>query len=793
MIRICTYNNIKNQLLEIVKQYSEATEQIELIIREKTFLFEESLANIFIIENKKSNQLVYENIITTTDAHVILVNHTDFGEPLETSNSRKGSDMVVDFSINSNLNYLLDLMVKNLNDKMRLETEKVLLRGTISSVNQIFSNQCQNFGLIENSLPIGLGILENGKLVFANIKLREIIGYSRFEEISIDRIQIEHGHTIRRICKMVTSRNQPVSEIQVLLPSGVVKELQITTDAATNFSSTHVFTVLETNWLHETRLTKDITLAIHEVGNNNISVNNLIEKISQILEGFFVGLSFKIIRYNPRNESIIIPFHQNNSNIFEETRLSKSVVSQVIWEKKAIFVDNSDQNHNKSEFMLTQPETNPFQWFGVPLFVNDEIIGLITIQSSRSETLIDSNTRNTIELVTHQISLMINRVLNSQTVADAFRKVEESGRLKSAFLSNMSHEVRTPLNSIIGFATLLQEEDLDTSEIPLFASHILSSGNSLLKIIDDIVDVAKIEAGELKINKVDTNITILLADVYKKLCSLLDNDSKKDIKPELHIEECLNGSVIKTDPFRLKQSLLNLCENAVKFTAKGSIKLLASKHGEYIRITVKDTGIGMAATKLANIFDQFKQVEEGDSRLYGGTGIGLSISRSIIKMLGGSVMVESKPDEGSSFITELPFEEVKFSTTRDTNKLNYDWKDKNIIVADDIISNFEFIDALLKPSGANLLWASDGSKAVEFVKKVAGIDLILMDLQMPIMDGYQATSIVKSIKPEIPIIVLTAFSQISDRNKAIDAGCDEYLQKPIMANKLFSLMSKFLD
>lgn len=795
MVRIATYKFLEFSLIEKITKSCSTEKDIALELVDFKCDEVDKIYDMVIIKNETDFQNIYDELARSTISIIFSNNSESKSNILTLSSSRKGKDIIIDpIGDSINIEMVIEFAIKALLDQKKLVLEKSLLNQTINISNQIFDNQCKNFGLIEWNLPIGLGIVDHGKLIFANWKLKEIMGYPKESKITQEQIQCENGPTIQRICRVLALKKDRVNEIQIMLPSGNVKELQIITDLKTNTDSRHIFTVLETSKINETRLIKDITLALHEISGNHSTVNKIVDKIGQTLESFFVGFSFKISRYNPKNETLNIQYRNGQSTIHDEVTITKSIVSKVLWENRTLFIDNNDFEYRNRDFMLHPMEETPAQWLGIPLQVNNNVVGILTVQSSNTENQIDSNLANLAELISPQISLMLSKAVNAQIVNDSLRKAEESDRLKTSFLSNMSHEVRTPLNSIIGFATLLLEEDLDPTETPSFASYILNSGNALLKIIDDIVDIAKIEAGELKINKVDTDLNLLIKDVFKKLSSMLDNESKREIKPELQFDAALMGSIIKTDPFRLRQAIINICENAVKFTAKGKVSICVNKKDDFLTISISDTGIGMEQSKLNNIFDQFKQVEEGDTRLYGGTGIGLSISKSIVKMLGGHISVESTINKGSNFTVILPYEEVKFSQNPSSqSKLKYNWKNKNIIVADDIISNFEYIEALLKHSDANLYYADNGLKAVELVKKHDDIHIILMDLQMPEMDGYQATSIVKSMKPEIPIIVLTAFSQISDKKKAFDAGCDEYLQKPILANQLFSIMSKFLD
>ncbi len=375
-------------------------------------------------------------------------------------------------------------------------------------------------------------------------------------------------------------------------------------------------------------------------------------------------------------------------------------------------------------------------------------------------------------------------------------EAEESDRLKTAFLANMSHEIRTPMNSIIGFSNLLNDSDLKQDKKDQYLQHIFQSSNLLLNLIDDIIDISKIEAGQITINLQICNLNETIKDLF---FSAKETHKNKSIELRLNLPKDSDAYIVKTDPYRLRQVLTNLLGNAIKFTDSGYVEigyaLRNSDQKAVVEFFVKDSGIGIPKEKQNIIFDRFRQVDDSRSRKYGGTGLGLAISKRLVDLLGGNIWVESEPNKGSEFYFSLPFANGKLEPVETplpfiANK--YDWSDKIILIAEDENSNFELLKASLQRTKIKIVRAVDGEEAVNYVKNHNSVDLILMDIRMPKMNGYDATRHIKSIKPQIPVISITAFAMSEDENKSIEAGCDKYISKPIRPSILLDILSKFL-
>ena len=402
----------------------------------------------------------------------------------------------------------------------------------------------------------------------------------------------------------------------------------------------------------------------------------------------------------------------------------------------------------------------------------------------------------------------------------AKEKAEENERLKSAFLANMSHEIRTPMNGILGFAGLLKEPKLSGEEQQEYIGIIEKSGARMLNIINDVIAISKVESGQMKTFVSPTNVNEQLEYIY--------NFFKLEVEQkglQINFKNSLTDreAIVKTDKEKLYAVLTNLVKNAIKFSDSGTIEIgckrrervlgrdkacLVSTDSSYLVSTtseleffVKDNGVGIPKDRMEAIFDRFVQADIGDKRAFQGAGLGLSISKAYVEMLGGRIWVESEEGKGSGFYFTIPCNNEpedentvveEFVVDSADNKPNKEYKGFKILIAEDDEISGMLISMAIKAFGKNVLKTSTGIETVEVCRNNPDLDVVLMDIKMPEMDGYEATRQIRQFNNDVIIIAQTAYALTGDREKALEAGCNDYIAKPFGQSSLTALMKKYL-
>ncbi len=362
-------------------------------------------------------------------------------------------------------------------------------------------------------------------------------------------------------------------------------------------------------------------------------------------------------------------------------------------------------------------------------------------------------------------------------------RAEESDHLKTSFLANMSHEIRTPMNGILGFANLLRDPDISDEQKDLFLQHIDRSSKQLLNIIDDIIDISKIESGQLKISNRPVHINETMDEIYSSFFHRIRGDGPGEQKVAFNLNKDVVSTVftIVVDDFRLTQIFNNLIGNAIKFTHEGHITFGYSlKTNRYIEFFVSDSGIGIEEKKMSLIFDRFGQVNPIKDYQPSGTGLGLPISKSLVNLMGGEMWLESEVGKGSTFHFTLPLviEEVREEQQVLISNKTYNWTNKCILIAEDEDLNWLFIREMLRKSGAEIIRAKTGVEALDLVRKKKP-DVILMDIKMPEMNGIEATRKIRKFNSEVPIISQTAFVMAEEKEESMLAGSNHFVTKPL--------------
>ncbi len=385
------------------------------------------------------------------------------------------------------------------------------------------------------------------------------------------------------------------------------------------------------------------------------------------------------------------------------------------------------------------------------------------------------------------------RKLDETILFEAKEKAEESDRLKSAFLANMSHEIRTPMNGILGFAQLLREQTLRGEDQERYLGIIESSGQRMLGIINDLINISKIEAGQMEVFREKTSVLHQLEYLY----SFFRPEAEKKGLDLSFTSNLVHGKdYLFTDREKLYAMLTNLIKNAIKFTIGGSIDFGCMLRKEVMEFHVTDTGIGIPEDRQAAVFDRFVQADSRLASAFEGSGLGLAITKAYVEMLGGSIWLKSEEGKGTSFFFTIPLEQHKSTSatekSRKSNPGQSVLSTKTILIAEDDAMTQLFLQDLLRMKCRRIHVAKNGVEAVEYVQNHPDIDLVLMDLKMPLMDGFTATEKIKKLRPEIKIIAQTAFAIQGDKEEALKAGCDDYISKPIRASDLLKKMNDLL-
>jgi len=619
----------------------------------------------------------------------------------------------------------------------------------------------EQFSAFMDNMPIGVFIKDySGVLLYQNKYLTNVFGFDKFIGKDISKeLNSEWGNRISL-------------EDEKVLQHGKIEFEETLTDKEGHDKTfvTHKFRFhgLDNNW---------------KIGGVSIDVTK-----KKITEHFLYVLS-KAIKNSP--VSIVITNPLGNIEFINPsfTNLTGHSLTDSI--HKNLLEMKVEYNSGKNLFTAIECVKNGNVWKGEIQLQNKKgehfwvLASFAPIFNRRSE-------------VSHGIASMediTSRKENERELLLSKTKAEESDKLKTAFLSNLSHEIRTPLNAIIGFSSLLTDSDLSIIEKKNLSDVLYKNSNDLLKLIENLIEISEIETGQLAIKKGECCVNKLMSELQE---TYLNEDKKgKYVKLNFKKEIRSEDFTILTDPLRLKQVLNNLISNATKFTETGFIEFgYTFKDERTLMFYIIDTGIGIELEKQKYIFNPFRQADDSNTRRFGGMGLGLAISKHIVEKLGGKIWLTSIPGSGSTFFFTIPYIPVRFKfepEQKEEKKQTYNWKNKKILVADDIDSNYVYLKAAIKHTSAEVIWAKTGIEAVELVRNNPDINIVLMDVVMPEMDGYEATKLIKLHNNHLPVVCQTAYPNNDNNQIAIDCGFDSFMAKPIKIDGMLQIIDKFIS
>jgi len=443
---------------------------------------------------------------------------------------------------------------------------------------------------------------------------------------------------------------------------------------------------------------------------------------------------------------------------------------------------DSFENTKTMLFTAQEKGTHRFEWMFLKKNRKSFLVEILLTSISNQPT------NKTIYGVLRNIT---DRKRIESELIESKRKAEESDRLKTEFISNMSHEIRTPMNGIMGFSELLNDTDLGDEKRKYFVNIIKNSGKQLLQVIDDIIEISKLGTKQVKVYEEKVVLNNLLLELF----SIFDTKAKENKTP-LYFKKGLSDkkSTILIDSNKLNKILSNLLDNALKFTNIGTIelgyKLINNNKVPVLEIYIQDTGVGIKPEDQKLIFERFVRAGEDTAKEIKGLGLGLSIANENVLLLGGEINVKSKKGKGTTFLIQIPYKPVFVDNE------NQGFKDKQVfLIVEDEEVNYLYISTLLVDLlkiNCTIIHAKNGKEAIEICKNNPVIDLILMDLKMPVMNGFEASKEIKKRYPTIPIIAQTAYSTKAEKQRAIESGCSDFISKPISKESLYKVIKKFV-
>ena len=633
-------------------------------------------------------------------------------------------------------------------------------------------------------------------------------GYSREEFLNKHHFDIEPSESTKRIEERLTImkqygeatfetvfRRKDGSEMPV---EGVARLTEFEGETAI------ISVVRDITERKKTEKVKQLLYNISQLSISDISLKQYLETIHKEVSEIMKADNFYIALYDKNSDKYTLPYHADEYDDLttdEPVSLKHTLTDYIRKSGQAELITEEAERELRKKEKIQMVGTPSPVWIGAPIYdsSSDEVTGVIALQDYENKNTYKRDDVNTLSIIATNIGTFIERINNLENLKKAKEKAEESDRLKTAFLANMSHEIRTPMNGIMGFTNLLMEPDLTSKEKNQYTKIIHKSGQRMMNTVNDIVEISKIEAGIVSVQREAINAN----NVVEEIVSFFRSEAEKK-GLTLELDQLLPGeaSTLLIDKNKLESILTNLIKNAIKYTDSGRIQVGCRMKNNYVEFYVSDTGIGVPEDRRDAIFNRFEQADISDTRAFEGSGLGLAICKSYVEMLGGEIGLYSEENKGSTFYFNLPLSNKKMSEAPEKNdnpsqeepskKAETPGKRLKILIAEDDQDSFLYLKTLLKRIDCEIIQTITGPETVEKARKNPEIDLILMDIKLPEMNGHEATRKIREFNQKVPIIAQTAYAMVGDRKKALDAGCNEYVSKPIKKKELMEKINEFL-
>jgi len=613
--------------------------------------------------------------------------------------------------------------------------------------------------------PTGIGLVRDRKLVEINPIICDLLGYKSEELLGHDSSILypsneEYLFVETEKYRQIELKGTGLIETKWKKKNGQIVDILLSSTPIDmkDFSKGVTFTALDISELKDTiknlEQSREDYIKLFE---DHVAVKLLIDPVS----GQIIDSNFAAEEYYGWSRNELRQMNINQINMLSQEQISKAM-NKAIDEKKMYF----EFKHKLANGAIRDVEV-----FSNKIRFNGQMV---------------------LHSIVHDIT---DRKKAEFELISAKERAEESDRLKTAFLQNMSHEIRTPMNAIMGFSELLLQNVNNKEKLKSFTDIIKLRSNDLLHIINDILDISKIESGQLPVNLEETNLKELFKEISNFFIEYQKRLNKRHIIFNLNISPDINPDLIITDKVKLKQIFINLISNAFKFTNQGRIEGGCQfNDNQELLFSISDTGIGIPIEKQQVIFNRFIQLHQEGFQNVGGTGLGLSIVKALVDLLGGKIYLESEPGLGSTFYFTIPYQPVKRLVNEELVNIGTPtvlFPDKTILVVEDDPYNAEYIMEVVSNVGLTVLHATTGKEAIE--KSLHNsIDLVLMDIRLPDISGYEATECIIEKKPKLKIIAQTAYASYYERQSALNAGCVDYLSKPTKMDFLLSMLTKYL-